>query len=842
MTSYSFGDTSTALVGSALDSTSASNGAKSGGNGVYDGNRVYRRDSVLSNTHHTGDYQLHQSSHNVDSKVLHGGGTVGMSSSSSSLTDAFAGINTSSVNDNAFADYLFKQQVMSLNSNHGDASDHASPQQYHRQQPHGQHSSSDISSVVAAVAAAATANGSHGGGSGNGNRNGSSGSALAGSSDFMAYQHGSASHPQMQSCSSLPPPHSQRQHSYSAHNYQGLSSTHQSPSAAASALPGTIGMGPGAAAGVSSSATTPNSGVVSHNTSAPCLVDPLPSFLSSLPMPSSAETSKYSSMVASSANKPRGGNAAMSTNSGSDHNKENSNNMGNNGNSILAAAAAAAAAAVVSSSEGTGSGIGNILPSAASNSDLASLTSGSHPYYNGGGNNQHSHSHEHYSQSHSHSYSQQPQGHGAYNVGGLSFAHNNASAGATGAVVENSSAPPALSVQNSAMSAVATTGAAATTAAATTTTAAAAAAAVAAAALSSGNASATNPLDLNSYSISAFSRPLSQSSGTAAIFLNNGAAGNSEANGHGTNGSTSSGLVASFSGVNQAQSVVSPSQQLHGQYQYYQQQQQQRSYSDYSAYYRSPSTTLAMGAATGSTTTTGASPMSGTGIGGAAAAAGSHVASSGAPQLTAAAAAAAAAAAMGSGYYASAYQPYLRAGAGGAHSYYYSQTPARYIPYGAYPPIRHFVSPARPFKCETCEQSFSRNHDLKRHVKIHSGIKPHKCHKCGKSFGRSDALKRHSMVKRCRSTTTSASSKPATSQAAGAASAASVASQRQNRLPPSTQASQMVPGSAGGMASISNGSRLAPVNSMFGQAGAPSMTSTAGSIVSNMLSSRTNSI
>ncbi|KAI9500179.1 hypothetical protein BX070DRAFT_177378, partial [Coemansia spiralis] len=52
-------------------------------------------------------------------------------------------------------------------------------------------------------------------------------------------------------------------------------------------------------------------------------------------------------------------------------------------------------------------------------------------------------------------------------------------------------------------------------------------------------------------------------------------------------------------------------------------------------------------------------------------------------------------------------------------------------------------SPARPFKCETCEQSFSRNHDLKRHVKIHSGIKPHKCPKCGKSFGRSDALKRH---------------------------------------------------------------------------------------------------
>ncbi|KAJ2862646.1 hypothetical protein FB639_005366, partial [Coemansia asiatica] len=192
--------------------------------------------------------------------------------------------------------------------------------------------------------------------------------------------------------------------------------------------------------------------------------------------------------------------------------------------------------------------------------------------------------------------------------------------------------------------------------------------------------------------------------------------------------------------------------------------------------------------------------------------------------------------------------PYLRAGAGGgSHSYYYSQTPARYIPYGAYPPIRHFVSPARPFKCETCEQSFSRNHDLKRHVKIHSGIKPHKCHKCGKSFGRSDALKRHSMVKRCRSNTTSASSKPSSSSsshAVGAANNTSVASQqRQGRLASSTQASHIAQSSAGGMASISSSSsRLAPVNSMFSQTGATSMASTAGSIVPNMLSSRTNSI
>ncbi|KAJ2245503.1 hypothetical protein GGH98_004548 [Coemansia sp. RSA 454] len=134
-------------------------------------------------------------------------------------------------------------------------------------------------------------------------------------------------------------------------------------------------------------------------------------------------------------------------------------------------------------------------------------------------------------------------------------------------------------------------------------------------------------------------------------------------------------------------------------------------------------------------------------------------------------------------YYSPAYQ-YVRTAP------YYS--PSRYLPYGAYPQVRHFVSPARPFKCETCDQSFSRNHDLKRHVKIHSGVKPHKCNKCGKSFGRSDALKRHSMVKRCRS-----------------------ASVRQVQGP----------------------GRLAPVSALFGQTSAPQV-----SVASNLLAARTNSI
>ncbi|KAJ2358697.1 hypothetical protein IWW50_000074 [Coemansia erecta] len=288
--------------------------------------------------------------------------------------------------------------------------------------------------------------------------------------------------------------------------------------------------------------------------------------------------------------------------------------------------------------------------------------------------------------------------------------------------------------------------------------------------------------DLTAYSISAFSRPLSQNNSTAVLLGGESGAyaGNPGA----------SGLVGSLSSVSQMQGVLSPhaSQPPQAsQQQYYTQQQQQRSYSDYSAYYRSPSTTLGMNTAT-STSAAGASPMSGTG---------------GATQLSAAAAAAAAA--MNPAYYTpAAYQQYMRTTGGAApYSYYYTNA-SRYLPYGAYPPVRHFVSPARPFKCETCEQSFSRNHDLKRHVKIHSGIKPHKCSKCGKSFGRSDALKRHSMVKRCRSSTTS---------------------------------SVQPPRHAHGASGANGGSRLAPVNALYGQVSAPS-----GSAVSNMMSTRTNSI
>lgn len=55
----------------------------------------------------------------------------------------------------------------------------------------------------------------------------------------------------------------------------------------------------------------------------------------------------------------------------------------------------------------------------------------------------------------------------------------------------------------------------------------------------------------------------------------------------------------------------------------------------------------------------------------------------------------------------------------------------------------------RPFKCDQCPQSFNRNHDLKRHKRIHLAVKPFPCSHCDKSFSRKDALKRHVLVKGC---------------------------------------------------------------------------------------------
>lgn len=53
----------------------------------------------------------------------------------------------------------------------------------------------------------------------------------------------------------------------------------------------------------------------------------------------------------------------------------------------------------------------------------------------------------------------------------------------------------------------------------------------------------------------------------------------------------------------------------------------------------------------------------------------------------------------------------------------------------------------RPFKCDVCPQSFNRNHDLKRHKRIHLAVKPFPCLHCDKSFSRKDALKVRSLSK-----------------------------------------------------------------------------------------------
>ncbi|TPX68346.1 hypothetical protein SpCBS45565_g03172 [Spizellomyces sp. 'palustris'] len=52
----------------------------------------------------------------------------------------------------------------------------------------------------------------------------------------------------------------------------------------------------------------------------------------------------------------------------------------------------------------------------------------------------------------------------------------------------------------------------------------------------------------------------------------------------------------------------------------------------------------------------------------------------------------------------------------------------------------------RPFTCDVCSQAFSRQHDLKRHQRLHDGVKPYKCPHCHRDFSRLDALNRHMRV------------------------------------------------------------------------------------------------
>ncbi|CAG8754241.1 27097_t:CDS:1 [Dentiscutata erythropus] len=51
----------------------------------------------------------------------------------------------------------------------------------------------------------------------------------------------------------------------------------------------------------------------------------------------------------------------------------------------------------------------------------------------------------------------------------------------------------------------------------------------------------------------------------------------------------------------------------------------------------------------------------------------------------------------------------------------------------------------RPFLCgyQGCMRAFARQHDRKRHYNLHLGFKPHVCNHCGRAFARLDALNRH---------------------------------------------------------------------------------------------------
>ncbi|KXS14610.1 hypothetical protein M427DRAFT_99520 [Gonapodya prolifera JEL478] len=75
----------------------------------------------------------------------------------------------------------------------------------------------------------------------------------------------------------------------------------------------------------------------------------------------------------------------------------------------------------------------------------------------------------------------------------------------------------------------------------------------------------------------------------------------------------------------------------------------------------------------------------------------------------------------------------------------------------------------RTFKCDNCPAAFVRKHDLRRHERIHLGLKPYVCRFCSKAFARLDAMNRHTMLKNCKKP-----GAPKKGKAAGAAGAAGV--------------------------------------------------------------------
>ncbi|KAJ2322711.1 hypothetical protein GGH92_011068, partial [Coemansia sp. RSA 2673] len=271
MTSYSFGETSAALMDGASGSSAAS--------GPYDSNRAYRRDSAIAGAHMAlgaCDYHSHKHSP-VQAMCSKTSAGLGGGLAPGAVAASMAGSDVHMADGSAFADYLIKQQ---------------------------EQTSSDISSVVAAVAAGHTSVG-------------------CGASSSMAIFHNS---PLLHSPVYAPrAPFSgygaryQNQQHYqepvaAATTTTAASSNNQSPSAGNAALPdsssssGVVSLA--ATAEVSLAATplqssaalsapesagsTPSSS--SSSSASSCLIDPLPGFLSSLPLPTPMESSKYSSM------------------------------------------------------------------------------------------------------------------------------------------------------------------------------------------------------------------------------------------------------------------------------------------------------------------------------------------------------------------------------------------------------------------------------------------------------------------------------------------------------------------------------------------------------------------
>ncbi|CUS09427.1 unnamed protein product [Tuber aestivum] len=118
-------------------------------------------------------------------------------------------------------------------------------------------------------------------------------------------------------------------------------------------------------------------------------------------------------------------------------------------------------------------------------------------------------------------------------------------------------------------------------------------------------------------------------------------------------------------------------------------------------------------------------------------------------------------------------------------------------PMAHYPGAHHQQQQTeRPFKCDQCPQSFNRNHDLKRHKRIHLAVKPFPCNNCEKSFSRKDALKRHRLVKGCgKNDHLQGQSSPAAEQDSKLSPSLSPVSTRNPAPGPNTSP----PGSAGGM-------------------------------------------